>query len=50
MDKAVKGDEMCGARERAHSRLERVDTVPSATPILQLHVNAALRPEVTVSV
>ncbi|KAI2655653.1 Metabotropic glutamate receptor 6 [Labeo rohita] len=38
--------EICGARQRAQSRVEGVETVPSATPILQLQaVHTALGPK-----
>lgn len=35
MEKYVNAVEVCGVRQRSQSRVEGVETVPSATPILQ---------------
>ncbi len=46
MEKDVNAVEVSGERQRAQSRKEGVETVPSATPILQLQaVRTALGPE-----
>lgn len=46
MEKDVNAVEVCGARQRAQSRVEGVETVPSATPILQVQVvHTALGPK-----
>jgi len=46
MDKDVNAVKVCGARQKAQSRVKGVDAVPSATPILQLQaVSTSLGPE-----
>lgn len=46
MNKAEKAVEVCGARQRAQIRVEGVETVPSATSIVQLLAASTLGPEV----
>ncbi len=46
VNKAEKAVEVCGARQRAQIRVEGVETVPSATSIVQLLAASTLGPEI----